>query len=597
MSSGRIPQTFLDELLIRADIVEWIGTRIQLRKAGNNHIALCPFHQEKTPSFSVNQAKQLFYCFGCGAKGNVISFLMQYDRLEFLDAVETLAGQLGLPIPYENNAAAQAQAQHFQPLYKLLERSADYFQTQLRNAKIAVDYLKNRGLTGEICKRFGIGFAPADRDGMARHLASNPEDIEQLVTVGMLIRNPAGECYDRFRRRIMFPIRDIRGRVIAFGGRAIQAEDQPKYLNSPETPLFHKGQELYGIYEARQANKTLSRILVVEGYMDVVALAQHGITNVVATLGTAISSRQVQRILRYCNEIVFCFDGDRAGRQAAWRGLEATLPLIHDGIQILFLFLPEGEDPDSMVRKEGQPAFQQRLQTALLLSDFFFQQLSTQTDVNTLDGRSRLSSLAQPLLQKIPPGIFRELMQQRLAEMVGIAVEKLETMQPAAQVVREYDSVVYSILPKRVGWRLRTPLQLAITLLIQQPALAAQVADLQWLQDSELPGAEVLFEMLTIAKQRSDITTAALLEHWRDRKEGTRLAALAMEEHRVPAQGASAEFLDILVHLREKGLQRAVDKLLKLASQRLLTTAEQQRLEQLLEQRQQTQFTNVEETD
>ena len=593
MSSGRIPQTFLDELLIRADIVEWVGARIQLRKVGNNHRALCPFHQEKTPSFNVNQAKQLFYCFGCGAKGNVISFLMHYDRLEFLDAVETLAGQLGLPIPYENNGTFQAQAQQFQPLYKLLEQTADYFQTQLRTAKIAIDYLKNRGLTGEICKRFGIGFAPPERDGVIRRLTANPETIEQLVTVGMLIRNSAGECYDRFRRRIMFPIRDIRGRVIAFGGRALQAEDQPKYLNSPETPLFHKGQELYGIYEARQANKTLNQVLVVEGYMDVVALAQHGITNVVATLGTAISSRQVQRLLRYCKEIVFCFDGDRAGRQAAWRGLEAALPLIHDGIQILFLFLPEGEDPDSMVRKEGQPAFQQRLQTALVLSDFFFQHLSMQTDVNSLDGRSRLSSLAQPLLQKIPSGIFHELMQQRLADMVGINVEKLATLQSAAPAVTEHNLA----LPKRMGRQLRTPLRLAITLLIQQPALAAVVPDLQWLQNSELPGTDVLLEMLTLAKQRPTLTTAALLEHWRDRKEASRLMALATEEHPVPEQGAAAEFLDILVHLREKGLQRAVDKLLKLANEQELTPNQQQRLEQLLEQRQQTQFINVEKTD
>ncbi|MGB6977302.1 MAG: DNA primase [Gammaproteobacteria bacterium] len=586
MSSGRIPQSFLDELLVRTDIVELIGARIQLRRAGNSHVALCPFHHEKTPSFNVNPAKQLFHCFGCDASGNAISFLMQYDRLEFIDAVETLAGQLGLPIPYENNAAVQAQTQHLKPLYALLDQSAGYFQAQLRNAAVAIGYLKNRGLTGKICKQFGIGFAPVGRDHLLRQLAPQQEDIEHLVTAGMLIRNSSGECYDRFRHRVMFPIRDVRGRVIAFGGRAIHSEDQPKYLNSPETPLFHKGHELYGLYEARQANKSLTRVLVVEGYMDVVALAQHGFSNVVATLGTAISTRQIQRLLRYCKEVIFCFDGDHAGRQAAWRGLEATLPLMHDGIQILFLFLPDGEDPDSLVRKEGQQAFQQRLQAATPLSDFFFQQLSMQTDMSTLDGRSRLSSLAQPLLQRIPSGIFRQLMQQRLAELIGIAVEKLDNLQSPVSIAAGRDLP----LPKRVVSGLRTPLRLAITLLVQHPPLAEQVADEQWLRDSELSGADALFEMLVLIKQQPTITTAALLEHWRNRKEGARLAALASEEHGVPLAGMQAEFQDILTYLHEKDLQQAIDKLLKLASQRMLTPEEQQRLERLLEQRQQSQF-------
>jgi DNA primase len=582
MSSGRIPQSFLDELLLRIDIVELIGARIQLRKAGNSHVASCPFHHEKTPSFNVNPAKQLFHCFGCNASGNAISFLMQYDRLEFVDAVETLAGQLGLSIPYENNATTQAQTQHLKPLYALLEQSARYFQLQLRNASAAVDYLKNRGLTGEICKRFGIGFAPAGRDHLLQHVSPPQTDIEHFITAGMLIRNSSGECYNRFRQRIMFPIRDIRGRVIAFGGRAILPEDQPKYLNSPETPLFHKGHELYGLYEARRTNQSLTRVLVVEGYMDVVALAQHGITHAVATLGTAVSTRQIQRLLRYCKEVVFCFDGDRAGHQAAWRGLEAVLPLIHDGVQILFLFLPDGEDPDSLIRKEGQEAFQQRLQTAIPLSDFLFQQLSAQTDMNTLDGRSRLSSLAQPLLQKIPSGIFRQLMQQRLAELVGVAVEQLDHSQPPLPITAKREA---SLL-KRPLSRLRTPLRLAITLLVQHPVLAAHVSDEQWLRESGLPGADVLFEMLTLVRQQPTITTAALLEHWRDRRESNRLAILATEEHGVPLEGVQAEFQDILVHLREKGLQQAVDKLLKLASQRTLTVEEQERLESLLEQRQ-----------
>ena len=426
--AGRIPQTFIDDLLDRADIVEVVDRRVKLKKTGKNYSARCPFHDEKTPSFSVNPDKQFYYCFGCGAGGNALGFLMDYENMDFPRAVETLADSVGLQVPREE---APSQAQRSQrELYPLMEEVAKYYQQQLRQhpqKSEAVDYLKGRGLTGIIAKQYDMGFAPPGWDNLLSALGDNETRKTQLLKTGMVVTNEAGRSYDRFRHRVIFPIRDQRGRVIAFGGRVL-GDDKPKYLNSPETEIFHKGRELYGLYQARQANRQLQRIIVVEGYMDVIALAQHGISNASATLGTATSQAHLEKIYRLCPEVVFCFDGDEAGRKAATRALESALPCMQDGRQVRFLFLPEGEDPDTLVRSQGAAAFQQLVQTATPLEQFLFDSLGEGLALDSMDGRARLSKLAAPMLAKIPAGVYKQLMFQALAERTGLEADALQEL-------------------------------------------------------------------------------------------------------------------------------------------------------------------------
>lgn len=427
--AGRIPQYFLDDLLARIDIVDVVDQRVKLKKTGRNYSACCPFHKEKTPSFSVSPDKQFYYCFGCGASGNAIGFLMDFDHLDFPQAVDTLAGQLGLEVPHEQGP--KRRGPDHSELYALMDRAVEHFDRQLKHhnqSPGAAHYLKQRGLNAETCKAFGIGFAPPGWDNLQKELATSPEKEKQLITTGMLVHNEDSDrIYDRFRDRIMFPIRDSRGRYIAFGGRVL-GDEKPKYLNSPESPIFHKGRELYGLYEARQANRKLNRIIVVEGYMDVVALAQQGITNSVATLGTATTPEHMQKLYKVVPEVVFCFDGDDAGRRAAWKALESTLPQMEDGRQARFLFLPQGEDPDSMVRKEGPEPFTQRIKDqALSLDSFLFRELEDGLDLNTMDGRARLAKLAQPYLKQLPEGMFHQLLIKKLSDITGLDSQYLTT--------------------------------------------------------------------------------------------------------------------------------------------------------------------------
>lgn len=418
--AGRIPQDFIDDLLHRTDIVDVVEERLQLKRTGRNYSGLCPFHQEKSPSFSVNPEKQFFYCFGCGAGGNALGFVMEYDRLEFREAVETLAKRQGLEIPAQASENSQLDKQRRRS-FDLLQRADDFFQSQLRThaeRDKAVDYLKQRGLDGTIAKRFGIGYAPPGWDNLLKQIGN--EHQQALDEAGLVIQKPEQKkCYDRFRDRIMFPIVDMRGRVIAFGGRVLN-DEKPKYLNSPETLTFKKHEELYGLYQARQANRELHRVLIVEGYMDVVALAQFGINNAVATLGTATSENHLRRLFKLMPEVVFCFDGDKAGRKAALRALDNALALMEDGRQARFLFLPDGEDPDSMVRNEGTEAFNRRIDQAQPLSQFLFDSLSDGIDLNSGEGRARLSALAMPLINKIPGAVFQQLMRQQLSELSGL---------------------------------------------------------------------------------------------------------------------------------------------------------------------------------
>lgn len=442
--AGRIPQTFIDDLLARVDIVDVVDSRVKLKKTGRNYSACCPFHKEKTPSFTVSPDKQFYYCFGCGASGNAVGFVMDFDHVDFPVAVDNLADTQGMEVPKE--LGSQSRRPDYSELYKLMTQSADYYQEQLKKAPDAqrvVNYLKQRGLDGQTCKNFGIGFAPegwsnlqkllcsshgtSSSDGKRRDEMNGNEKEDQLVKTGMLVENEdTKNRYDRFRDRIMFPIRDSRGRIIAFGGRVL-GDAKPKYLNSPESPIFHKGRELYGLYEAKKSNRSLERILVVEGYMDVVALAQLGITNAVATLGTATTLEHMQRLFKTVAEVVFCFDGDDAGRKAAWRALESTLPNMQDGRQARFLFLPQGEDPDTMVRQEGSEQFLLRIQNqALSLDTFLFKELEDGLDLHTMDGRARLTKLAKPYLGKLPDGIFKQLILQKLSELTGLDMARLE---------------------------------------------------------------------------------------------------------------------------------------------------------------------------
>ncbi|AMO58183.1 DNA primase [Endozoicomonas montiporae] len=427
--AGRIPQTFIDDLLARVDIVDVIDSRVKLKKTGRNYSACCPFHKEKTPSFSVSPDKQFYYCFGCGASGNAIGFVMDFDHLDFPAAVDNLAGTQGMEVPREQSSQ-HSRRPDYSELYELMIRASEYYQEQLKTAPDAprvINYLKQRGLDGQTCKQFGIGFAPPGWDNLQNLLATSDEKEQQLINTGMLVENEESKNrYDRFRDRVMFPIRDSRGRIIAFGGRVL-GDAKPKYLNSPESPIFHKGRELYGLYEAKKSNRSLERILVVEGYMDVVALSQLGINNAVATLGTATTLEHMQRLFKTVPEVVFCFDGDDAGRRAAWRALESTLPNMQDGRQARFLFLPQGEDPDSMVRQEGSEQFLQRIQDqALSLDTFLFRELEDGLDLQTMDGRARLTKLAEPYLGKLPDGIFRQLLLQKLSGLTGLETSRLE---------------------------------------------------------------------------------------------------------------------------------------------------------------------------
>ncbi|EAR09514.1 DNA primase [Reinekea blandensis] len=427
--AGLIPNDFIDSLLDRTDILEVIGNRIDLKKKGKDYWACCPFHNENSPSFSVNPGKQFYYCFGCGASGTAVKFLQEYDNLSFVESIEELARIAGVEVPREEvSEKARQQQQQRKTLHDLMNSCADYFAHQLYQhpyAQGVQDYILGRGLTEDTVHTFQIGFAPPGWDNLIQHFRSENTN-RALLKVGMLTQNDNGRIYDRFRNRLMFPIRDIKGRVIAFGGRVMSADEKPKYLNSPETPIFHKGHELYGLYEARKALKDFDNIIIVEGYMDVVALAQHGVRNAVATLGTATSETHVQRLFKQTSEIVFCFDGDEAGRRAAIRALTNTMSSLKDGLQARFLFLPDGEDPDTLVQKEGHDGFMRRVKQAQSLPDFLYQHLQTQADISRLDGKARLASLAQGWINKVPEGFMKQLLLNQLSNLVGLSIEQIE---------------------------------------------------------------------------------------------------------------------------------------------------------------------------
>ncbi|HAR55635.1 MAG TPA: DNA primase [Idiomarina baltica] len=567
--AGLIPKSFIHDLLERADIVEVVDSRVPLKKAGKNHQACCPFHNEKTPSFTVSADKQFYHCFGCGAHGNAIDFIMEFDGLNFPDAVEELASSLGVQVPREEGHDPQKQHQQQAQLKndtELMAQCTRFFQHQLKhhaNSEKVITYLKQRGLSGDIVKRFQIGYAPDAWDSLLTTMGVEPRARQQLIDLKLVNVNDQGRKFDFFRDRVMFPIHDRRGRVVGFGGRVIDS-DGPKYLNSPETRLFHKGQELYGFWNMQQRLRRPEQICIVEGYMDVVALAQAGIDYAVASLGTATTTEQLQRLFRTSNRVVCCYDGDRAGRDAAWRALENALPLLKDGIDLSFLFLPEGEDPDSVVQSSGKEGFERYLNQAKSFVDYFFEHLSEDVDVNTESGRSALLSEAKPRIERIASDFYRESLMQKLAQLLRRETSQLERYVDTPQQRKAKPDAVKM-----------TPLRRAVALIVQYPQLAKEVPVKAELGELKLPGMDLFIALHQQCNER-DMTTAQVLEHWRDTPYQKALEKLAVWQHGLDEHNMEQEFKDIFVYLIDQYVEQRADELLKKGQQTPLNKAEKQ---------------------
>lgn len=604
--AGRIPEHFIQDLLARTDLVALIDARVPLKKTGRNYAACCPFHQEKTPSFTVAPDKQFYYCFGCGASGNAVGFLMEYDHLNFPEAVEQLATRAGLEVPREGGRDSredQARRSRLQTLYDLLVRAEHFYRQQLKIAperQKAVNYLKGRGLTGEIAARYGLGFAPPGFDNLITGLSLDQHGLELALTAGLLVRREdTGRTYDKFRDRIQFPIRDARGRTIGFGGRVL-GDGKPKYLNSPETPVFHKGRELYGLWEWRRSRDRSDRLYVVEGYMDVIALAQHGVPNAVATLGTATSEDHCHTLFRQVDEVVFCFDGDEAGRRAAWRALESTLPVLEDGKQARFLFLPEGEDPDTLVRAQGPEALLALTDKADTLSTYLFRHLSEGLNLDTVDGRARLARLALPYLDKPAGPFFRTLLLDELARLTRLDRESLERLRPSpapaprqeprteqtppparhdAEPPPDYDypeppdydapgpdPAPYMDAPARPARRARPRqgLSLAermVVVLMSHPEVLAEAPLPEGLEELELPDIDLLIQVAAVVADQ-ERAPAAILGAIMALEQGESLSALLREALKPPmaTDVARRYWRDALQGLHTLGLEQALEK-------------------------------------
>jgi DNA primase len=570
---SRIPQPFIDDVLHRLDIVEIVKARIPLKKAGNTYTACCPFHQEKTPSFHVHPQKQFYHCYGCGANGNALSFVMQYDRLDFLDALENLASRVGLEMPQHNSTAQHPQ---HQSLISMTRESALFYYQQLKHFPKALDYVNQRGLTRDIIRNFGIGYAPPGWDNLLHELGKTSEQRSLLLDAGMLIEKNQDNYYDRFRDRIMFPIRNLRGQIIGFGGRTL-GDDTPKYLNSPETSLFHKGTELYGLYEARQSNKELDQIIIVEGYMDVIALAQFGITNAVATLGTATTAQHLQRLFRYTSDVVFCFDGDNAGQNAAIRALETVLPIIRDGNNVSFIHLPDKEDPDSFIRQFGVPEWHMLIANAEPLPEVLFDHLSQDIDIKSIAGKAKFAQAARELIMKMPTGVYQDLLQTELATRVGLNPEALAAEQPPVRT-----ATLTPPPPTDPG--MPQHLRNAIRLLVHNPGLAAEILHPAEILSSDIPGVDLLAQLLKICQTQPQLNTGSLLSYWEEHPDRGLIGLLASEEPLVPAEAWLEELIGSLARLIDRLNETRINDLMQKVSTNSMTPEEKQQLKQLLEE-------------
>lgn len=635
--AGLIAQGFIDDLLNRTDIVEVVGSRVQLKKSGKNYTACCPFHQEKTPSFSVNHEKQFYYCFGCGAGGNALGFIMDHDHLDFPEAVEELAKRAGVEVEREDSSSSTPHKPRQpvdSPLYALLTAASDYYRGALKShpqRHAAVNYLKNRGVSGVIARDFALGFAPPGWDNLSKHLGGDTLQEKAMIDAGLLAENEdTKRRYDRFRDRIIFPIHDSRGRIIGFGGRVL-GDDKPKYLNSPETAVFHKGQELYGLYEARKHNRQLNEIIVVEGYMDVIALAQQGLRNAVATLGTATSAEHIKRLFRVVPNILFCFDGDNAGRKAAWRALEATLGNLKDGQQARFLFVPDGEDPDSLIRSEGLEAFQARIaQQSVALTEYFFTHLAEEVNLDSLEGKAHMATLASPLIEQIPGANLRALMRQKLTQMTGLdtapeampdhSPEPPQDWAPASayeQDAADFDSYTfntddYSDMPtlaptqsfrkfdrkeksrsansaparqsKRAQVAVETPHLAALRTLLHHPHLALKVDTASKLAAEDDLYAQLLVSLLEALQKSPDLQPLQLMTRWYGTEQGNLLLALAEKEWLIDEDNLEQQFFDTITRLATRQRERLIEQLLNKARSDVLSSEEKQHLRELFEQ-------------
>lgn len=517
--SGSIPRPFIDDLLNRVDIVEIIDARVPLKKKGREYWACCPFHNEKSPSFSVSHNKQFYHCFGCQQNGNAISFLMDYDHMEFIEAIETLAHHIGVEVPYENQKRSQnsQQRQQAEPLFATLQQCSDYYEQQLKNYPAAIEYLKQRGISGNTAKTYAIGYAPEGWNNLNQRFLN---DAKNMLESGMLIQKEDGNTYDRFRHRLMFPIRDRRGHTIAFGGRIINPEDNPKYLNSPESPVFHKGEEIYGLHELKQANTHIEQIFITEGYMDVVALADQGISTAVATLGTAINEQQIEKLFRLCKNLVFCFDGDAAGKKAAWRALENSISALKENRTSRFLFLPDGHDPDTFIKQNGKQAFLQQIQTASTLTEYLLNQLLSEYQVQNPEGRAAFYNQLEQFFKKIP--------QQSLKDELLISAEKHPLIKLDPRQVQQIQNnnpanSSKTVIPDQ-HW---TPTRLAINLLLQQPQLAECAGNLEELAEADIPGVELLLQILDQIYEQPDISSQNLLARFKEHENEPHLYKIA----------------------------------------------------------------------
>lgn len=550
--SNIIPRAFIDDLLARVDIVDLINSHVPLKKTGSNFVARCPFHNEKSPSFSVSRSKQFYHCFGCGAGGNAVSFLMSYNNLEFIEAIEDLAAFAGVSVPRETSNPATANTDHLTALYTLLQQVAEYYAAQLRNnpeGKQAVAYLKQRGINSAIASDFMLGYAPGQWQNLEQHF-----DKQLLVNAGLIINKDDGGSYDRFRERITFPIRDKRGRTIGFGARVFD-DSKPKYLNSPETATFQKGKEVYGLYELLNKNSKPKRIMLVEGYMDVIALAQAGISYAVAALGTATSKTHLDLLFRYTPELVLCFDGDEAGRKAAWRAMEAVFESLREGRQVRIMPLPPSHDPDSLIRADGLEAFNQRIEQAQGLSDYFFEQLTNEHPLTNIESKAQVAARAQPYLNRLADGIYKQMMQNKLLELVG----NIQHQTHPTHATRPHHSTLTPPTNNRP-----TPVRTAIALLLQHPQLIEilEQQKIDW-ELINLPGMDVLHQIAEHITEHAPAHTAALIESFRDTKEYPLLVKLVTLENHSSPEKLPDVFRDTLANLSKRACDNFLDSLLQ----------------------------------
>jgi DNA primase len=551
--AGRIPKSFIDELVARADIVEVVGARVTLKRAGSNYKGLCPFHGEKTPSFTVSPSKGFYHCFGCSAHGTAIGFLMAYDNLEFPEAVEALAEMMGLEVPRETTGVPERKDDN-EELYALLREADQIYRAALRSNERAIAYLKKRGIDGPTAGRFGIGYAPDAWDTVMRQLGTSDARIAKLLQAGLLSANDSGRRYDRFRDRIMFPIRSARGQVIGFGGRVLES-GEPKYLNSPETPVFRKGHELYGLYEARQNPGRPKQIIVVEGYLDVASLVQFGVEYAVATLGTAMTTENLRRLSRLTDRIVFCFDGDAAGRAAASRAMETALPFGGGNVDIRFLLLPEKDDPDTFVRSQGADAFRALAAGAIALPDFFIDELDKRVDFKSTGGRGRFDVSAKPLMRRLPEGSYRETILDALRGKMGLSADVFQKLMDDAPAF-----VVERRPGPAPGGKRKTVVQKVINLALHYPGAAARTADSQRLAALNQPGTDLLRRVFAAAIEVADASTARVLETLRDDPDFQYLERIVAEPPLAieTEEDAAKELAASLEHLTEDA-KRAAD--------------------------------------